>query len=92
MTFGDGWCHQGRWGSDGLAVTTTADGAVIHRSDQAAPEVTPVPAMPGARGRTLHIGPGVALTEVGAFVRSLPPGMRPANYTVSPGTTRTPTG
>lgn len=67
---------------DGLAVTTTADGAVIHRAEELAPEVRPVP--PGARGYTLHIGPGVALTDVGAFVGSLPPDMRPANYTVSP--------
>jgi hypothetical protein len=89
MTFGEVWCHQGSQVCAGLAVTTTPDGAVIHRSDQAAPEVTPVP---GARGRTLHIGPGVALTEVAAFVGSLPPDMRPANYTVSPGATRTPTG
>ena len=76
------WCHQGGQPSHGLAVTTTPDGAVIHRADQAAPEVIPVP---GARGPTLHIGPGVALTEVGAFVGSLPPDLRPANYTVSPG-------
>jgi hypothetical protein len=89
MTFGDVWCHQGTRACAGLAVTTTPDGAVIHRSDQAAPEVTPVP---GTRGRTLHIGPGVALTEVGAFVGSLPLDKRPANYTVCPGVTRTPTG
>jgi hypothetical protein len=89
MTFGDVWRLRGRRACDGLALTTTSDGAVIHRADQAAPEVTPVP---GARGRTLHIGPGVALTEVGAFVGSLPPDMRPANYTVSPGATCTPAG
>lgn len=84
ISLGDVWCHQGRYPADGLTVTTTADGAVIHRAGQPAPTVTPLSATLDTRGRTLHIGPGVALPDVGSFVRSLPSDMRPANYTVSP--------
>jgi hypothetical protein len=84
ISLGDVWDHQGRCPGDGLTVTSTPDGAVIHRAGQPAPAVSPVPATPGTRGRTLHIGPGVALPAVGSFVGSLPVDVRPANYTVSP--------
>lgn len=84
ISLGDVWCHENRRPADGLAVTVTPDGAVIHRAGHPAPAVTPVPTTPGTRGRTLHIGPGVALPDVGSFVGSLPATMRPANYTVSP--------
>jgi hypothetical protein len=84
ISLGDVWCHQGRHPVDGLTVTATPDGAVIHRTGQPAPAVTPLNATPVTRGRTLHIGPGVALPDVGSFVHSLPVDMRPANYTISP--------
>jgi len=85
ISLGDVWRHRDRWPCAGLTVTATPDGAVIHRTGQPVPDVTPLTATPGTRGRTLHIGPDVALSEVGAFVGSLPADMRPANYTVSPG-------
>lgn len=84
ISIGDVWLHQGKRPTGDLVVTATPDGAVIHPASQPAPAVTPVPATPGTRGRTLHIGAGVALTQVGAFVGSLPADIRPANYTVSP--------
>jgi hypothetical protein len=87
ISLGDVWHHQGKHPTGDLALTTTPDGAVIHPASQPAPAVTPVPATPCTRGRTLHIGPGVALPAVGAFVGSLPADIRPANYTVSPGVT-----
>jgi len=87
ISIGDVWLHQGKRPTGGLEVTATPDGAVIHPASQPAPDVIPVPATPVTRGRTLHIGAGVALTQVGAFVCSLPADIRPANYTVSPGVT-----
>ncbi|TDV44939.1 hypothetical protein [Actinophytocola oryzae] len=85
ISLGDVWRHRDRRPCDGLVVTTTSDGAVIHRAGQPVPDITPLRATARTRGRTLHIGPGVALSEVGAFVASLPMDMRPANYTVAPG-------
>jgi hypothetical protein len=85
ISLGDVWRHRGTKPCDGLVVTITSDGAVIHRAGGPLPDVTPLSASPGTRGRTLHIAPGVALSEVGAFVGSLPVDMRPANYTVAPG-------
>jgi hypothetical protein len=82
ISLGDVWHHQGKQPCDGLIVTCTPDGAVIHRAGQPTPEVRP---LPGTRGRTLHIGPGVALREVGEFDGSLAPDVRPACYTVAPG-------
>jgi len=70
-----------------LTVTPTPDGAVIHPAEMPAPVVTPLPGTPATRGRTLHIAAGVDLTEVGAFVDTLPDGLRPANYTVAAGVT-----
>jgi hypothetical protein len=84
ISLGDVWRHRGALPCAGLTVTSTPDGAVIHRDGQPAPAVKP---LPGTRGRTLHIGPGVALREVGAFVGSLPVDLRPACYTVAPGAT-----
>lgn len=90
LSLGDVWRRQGRRPGGGLTVTATPDGAVIHPTGRPAPDVTPLGATPGTRGRTLHISAGVALTAVGEFVGSLPANMRPANYTVSPGVTRVP--
>lgn len=87
ISLGDVWRRRERLPSAGLTVTTTPDGAIIHRTGQPVPEVIPLPSTPDTRGRTLHIGPGVALSEVGAFVRSLPADMRPANYTIAPDAT-----
>jgi len=84
ISLGDVWRHQGKHPCAGLIVTSTPDGAVIYPADQPAPAVKP---LPGTRGRTLHIGPGVALADVGDFVGSLPADVRPAYYTVSPGVT-----
>jgi|tagenome__1003787_1003787.scaffolds.fasta_scaffold13566706_1 hypothetical protein len=88
ISLGDVWRHAGKHPCDGLVVLSTPDGAVIYRSDQPVPAIVPVSSNPGTRGRTLHIGPGVGLTEVGAFIGSLPADIRPANYTVAPGVTR----
>jgi hypothetical protein len=90
LSLGDVWCRHGRGPGGGLTVTATPDGAVIHPTGRPAPDVVPLRATPGTRGRTLHIGPGVALTAVGEFVGSLPADLRPANYTVCPGVTRAP--
>jgi hypothetical protein len=84
LSLGEVWSDQGRRPGEGLCVAPTRDGAVIHRSGRPVPEVVPLAATSCTRGRTLHIGPGVALTDVGEFVASLPPDLRPANYTVSP--------
>jgi hypothetical protein len=86
-SLGDVWHHQGRKPGDGLTVTPTSDGAVIHSAGQPVPAVIPVRCTPATRGRTLHIAAGVDLTEVGAFVDTLPVDLRPANYTVAPGVT-----
>lgn len=88
ISLGDVWSHEGKRPCAGLVVLSTPDGAVIYRAGNPVPAVTPVSASPGTRGRTLHIGPGVALRDVGAFVGSLPADIRPANYTVAPGVTR----
>lgn len=87
ISIGDVWRHQGKQPAPRLVVTSTPDGAVIHPASEPAPAVRPVSASACTRGRTLHIGPGVALTEVGEFVGSLPEDIRPANYTVSSGAT-----
>jgi len=86
ISLGDVWRNQGKHPCAGLTVTATPDGAVIYPAGQPAPAVKPLPGM--ATGRTLHIGPGVALTDVGEFVGSLPAEVRPAYYTVSPGVRR----
>jgi hypothetical protein len=87
ISLGDIWRREGKRPCEGLAVLSTPDGAVIYPAGQPVPAVKPVSASPGTRGRTLHIGPGVALRDVGAFVGSLPADIRPANYTVAPGVT-----
>lgn len=88
ISLGDVWRREGKRPCAGLVVLSTPDGAVIYPAGQPVPPVRPVSASPGTRGRTLHIGPGVALRDVGAFVGSLPAEIRPANYTVAPGVTR----
>ncbi len=87
VSLGHQWRRQGRTPGDGLTVTPTPDGAVIHPAGVGIPAVVPVRCTPAIRGRTLHIAAGVDLTAVGAFVDSLPAGLRPANYTVAAGVT-----
>lgn len=86
-SLGEVWHRQGREPGGELAVTPTLDGAVIHPAGTPVPAVTPLRSTPATRGRTLHIAAGVDLTEVGAFIDTLPVGLRPANYTVAPGVT-----
>jgi len=85
-SLGELWHRHGQPGGR-LTVTPTSDGAVIHPAGLPVPVVTPLPSTPATRGRTLHIAAGVDLTEVGAFVDTLPDGLRPANYTVAAGVT-----
>jgi hypothetical protein len=86
-SLGEIWRHEGKRPDGRLAVTPTADGAVIHPVGAPAPAVKPLGYTPVTRGRTLHIAAGVDLTEVGAFIDTLPAGLRPANYTVAAGVT-----
>jgi hypothetical protein len=86
-SLGEVWRREGRRPGDGLTVTPTPDGAVIHLAGRPAPAPPPLRGTPATRGRTLHIAAGVDLTEVGAFVDALPADLRPANYTVAPGVT-----
>jgi hypothetical protein len=83
-SLGELWHRHVRPGGR-LTVTPTPDGAVIHPAGLPTPVVRPLPSTPATRGRTLHIAAGVDLTEVGAFVDTLPDGLRPANYTVAAG-------
>jgi hypothetical protein len=85
-SLGELWHRHGQPGGR-LTVTPTPDGAVIHPAGMPVPAVTPLPGTSATRGRTLHIAAGVDLTEVGAFVDTLPDGLRPANYTVAAGVT-----
>jgi hypothetical protein len=85
-SLGELW-HRHEQPGGRLRVTPTPDGAVIHPAGMPVPDVTPLPSTPATRGRTLHIAAGVDLTEVGAFVDTLPDGLRPANYTVAAGVT-----
>lgn len=87
LSLGDVWMYEGWEPRGGLVVRSTSDGAVIYPAGQPAPAVRPVAATPATRGRTLHIGAGVDLADVGAFVDSLPEDLRPANYTIAPGVT-----
>jgi hypothetical protein len=84
-TLGDLWRHHGCAPGNGLTTTPTADGAVIHPAGRPVPVVRPVRCTPATRGRTLHIAAGVDLVDVGAFVHTLPPHLRPANYSVASG-------
>jgi hypothetical protein len=86
-SLGDLWRHHGCVPGPGLTTTPTADGAVIHPAGRPVPAVKPVRCTPATRGRTLHIAAGVDLTEVGAFVGTLPANLRPANYSVAAGVT-----
>jgi hypothetical protein len=86
-SLGEIWRYEGKSPGGRLTVTPTTDGAVIHPAGAAAPAVTPLRYTPATRGRTLHIAAGVDLTDVGAFVDTLPVGLRPANYTVAAGVT-----
>jgi hypothetical protein len=87
LSLGDIWLYEGREPGRGLIVRSTSDGAVIYPAGWPAPRVDPVRSTPATRGRTLHIGAGVNLADIGAFVDSLPEELRPANYTVAPGVT-----
>ena len=86
-SLGDLWRRHGCVPGNGLTTTPTADGAVIHPAGRPVPPVKPVRCTPATRGRTLHIAAGVDLTEVGAFVGTLPANLRPANYSVAAGAT-----
>jgi hypothetical protein len=86
-SLGEIWRYEHKAPGGRLTVTPTADGAVIHLAGEPAPTVAPLGHTPATRGRTLHIAAGVDLTEVGAFVNTLPVGLRPANYTVAAGVT-----
>lgn len=86
-SLGEIWRHEGKTPGGRLTVTPTADGAVIHPAGRPVPAVTPLGYTAPTRGRTLHIAAGVDLTEVGAFIDTLPVGLRPANYTVAAGVT-----
>jgi hypothetical protein len=86
-SLGEIWRYEGKSPGGRLTVTPTADGAVIHPAGAPAPSVKPLGYTTATRGRTLHIAAGVDLTEVGAFVDTLPVGLRPANYTVAAGVT-----
>ena len=86
-SLGDLWRYHGHAPGNGLTTTPTADGAVIHPAGRPAPVVRPVRCSAATRGRTLHVATGVDLADVGAFVRGLPVGLRPANYAIAAGVT-----
>ncbi|MGX7828863.1 hypothetical protein ACTG9Q_27610 [Actinokineospora sp. 24-640] len=91
LTVGEIWWHRARTPGGGLSTASTPDGAVIYDPATGVPATPPtVPVDADARGRTLHIGPGVPLAEVVDFVAGLPGGMRPSDYVVDPGLPFTP--
>jgi hypothetical protein len=83
LSLGDMWLFEGREPGRGLVVRSTSDGAVIYPAGWPAPRVGSVRSTPDRR--MLHIGAGVNLADVGAFVDSLPEALRPANYTIALG-------
>ncbi|MFC4852600.1 protein-glutamine glutaminase family protein [Actinophytocola glycyrrhizae] len=84
LAIGDVWRHGGRLPDNApYTVTPGTHGATIHPAGHPAPAAGPP--VSGPRGRTLHIAPGVSRPDVTAFIGSLPSDMRPATFTVAPG-------
>ncbi|MFB9570285.1 toxin glutamine deamidase domain-containing protein, partial [Saccharopolyspora hordei] len=86
LTLHDVWRHAGRLPADQRSYAVSGDprGATIHPAGRPVPPAgQPAPGAP--RGRTLHVAPGVSLSDVTAFVGTLPSDMRPSAYTVAPG-------
>ncbi|MDT8912080.1 toxin glutamine deamidase domain-containing protein [Amycolatopsis sp. PS_44_ISF1] len=76
LTIADVWQHQGLRPDDGLTVTRTPDGAVLHRSDRPAP-LAPEPM---AGDRHLRVADGVTARELEHFLIGLREDLRPASH------------